>query len=113
MVDEIDRGKTPSAIARSARRDIRTVNKHLQRAREEQQLSMARTQFYRQTFTKHNADILSVIERVRGALRVPPHEELTVLPHFGGRLPDILGGELTPPGFESSGSISRGPTFKR
>ena len=83
-----------SALANGTGRNIRTINTHIQRASDERERAMARTELYRQAVTKHNTDLLKVLEGVRESLVVPHAELLTVLVHFpwdkAAMLPAVL-----------------------
>ena len=87
-------GKSLSALAKETGRNIRTVKAHVQRASDERERAMARTDLYRQAVTKHNGDLLTTLAGVRDSLVVPKVELLTVLAHFPwnktAMLPSVL-----------------------
>ena len=81
-LDKYEGGKSQSALAKETGRNIRTITTHVQRASDERERAMARTDLYRQAFTKHNKDLLAALEGARQSLVVPHAELLTVLVHF-------------------------------
>lgn len=81
-LEQYEGGKSLSAVAKETGRNIRTITTHVQRASEERERAMARTDLYRQAVTKHNGDLLMALAGVRESLVVPHPELLTVLAHF-------------------------------
>lgn len=75
-------GRSIPFIARTAGRDSRTVQKQLHIAADERERAVANSQRYRDAMRKHDDDLLGVIRGLRGTLRVPHDEQLTIMPFF-------------------------------
>ena len=64
-------GKSKEAIAKSARRDVRTINKYLVQARKEADLRAARKDLLAAVLLRHNDELLGVVKNIIAALQVP------------------------------------------
>lgn len=72
-----ERGKSEAAIARQARRDVRTVKKGIEQARREQDAHTARAELLKDALRKHQDDLLGVVNALLSALvMLPPGLEL-------------------------------------
>lgn len=93
-LEQYEGGKSLSALAKGTGRNIRTITTHVQRASEDRERAMARTDLYRQAVTKHNGDLLTALAGVRDSLVAPRPELLTLFAHFlwnkGAMLPPVL-----------------------
>jgi hypothetical protein len=64
-------GEPIELIAKSARRDVRTVSKYIVQARKEADLRVARKEMLTRALTKHNDELLAVVKNIIDALQVP------------------------------------------
>ena len=81
-LEQYEAGTSQSALASKTGRNIRTIQKHIQRAFDDREHSMARTDLYRSAITKHNSDLLGALGTMRGLLTVPRDQQATVRPGF-------------------------------
>ena len=101
-LEQHEAGKSQSAIASGTGRNIRTIQTHIQRAIDDREHSLARTDLYRGAITKHNADLLGALGTMRGLMTVPRDQQATVRPgfrdslgvHFYGGFPHFRSHEI-------------------
>jgi hypothetical protein len=81
-LESFETGKPISAIAKTSRRDFRTVKAQVQTAADEREQSSARTAVFRDAIVRHSEGMLNSIQKARDELVVPHDERLTLLYHF-------------------------------
>ncbi len=82
-LEDYEGGKSLPILAKETRRNIRTIKKQIEAARDERERALARTDLYRQALIHHNEDLLSTLRAVRDSLVVPPEDRFTTLAHYG------------------------------
>ncbi len=66
------RGKPLDEIARRESRNPRTVTANIERARQERDFEVAQQEQLREALRSHQQDMLALLERLRGAVHIPP-----------------------------------------
>jgi hypothetical protein len=82
MLEDYQQGAGVKELATRTGRNPQTINKQIRLALEEREQLLARVELFRQVITKHNADLLGAIGRMRDVLDVPPDERLTPVALF-------------------------------
>jgi len=71
-LDSYEQGKSEAAIARAAKRDIRTIKRGIEHARRERDGQVARAELLKDALRKHQDDLMGVVEGILLALELPP-----------------------------------------
>lgn len=81
-LDRYESGTSIPQIATSARRETRTITKHLAIAADERERAIARTQLYKDAIVEHNNRLIARLTEVRDSFTIPPNERFTSQAHF-------------------------------
>jgi len=75
-LEKFERGVTETQLASRAKRDIRTIKKGLEDARRERVASQARAELLKEAMRDHNKHLLSTVNDLISALKVPSAGEI-------------------------------------
>ena len=81
-LQQYELGKTFKEIARTSRKDQRTVKAHIERATQEQEIRLARGDQIRRALDRHSHDLLETATRIRERIHVLPDERFTPIAAF-------------------------------
>ena len=73
-LEEYDSGKSEAAIAKDAKRDVRTVKKGIAQARREGEMRGARVELLRNALQRHQDRLLNIVKEAESALVVPARD---------------------------------------
>ena len=74
-LERLEEGSTEAQIARSEKKDLRTVKSAIERARNEQDMALVRREILKEAYRRHIDDMLEILRRL-DRLLVPPPDEL-------------------------------------
>ena len=71
-LEAYESGKRLDAIAREAGKTVRTINNHIDRARQERTVAQAEREQLKEALGAHQQDLLTMVQRLRDTVYVPP-----------------------------------------
>jgi len=83
-LEDFEKGRPTHVIAEKAGRRAATVKEHIERARREREIDVARGYVLRDTLGRHNAQLLGVLDRLMDQLHVPPEDRFLAAELFKG-----------------------------
>ena len=87
-LERLEAGETEAQIARSERKDPRTVTRAMEEVRRERDMSAIRREALKEAFRRHQDQLLDLLANVQGSLELSPQDINLLAP--GSRQPEVI-----------------------